>query len=70
MKWPWSKVEADQKRGTLTLFDDCWVLGLPHDTTQDSGHRIAAHMDKAWPNLPHVVVYPFPIDVTDKRTKR
>jgi hypothetical protein len=68
MKWPWQA--ADQKRGTLTLFDDCWVLGLPHDMRAADGQRMYDLLVEAWPNLPNVMVYPFPLDVTDTRTKR
>jgi hypothetical protein len=68
MKWPWQAV--DPKRGTLTLLDDCWVLGVPHGTTKADGQHIADLMQKAWPNLPKIMVYQFPLDVLDKRTKR
>ena len=70
MRWPWRIINvADKRRGTLDLFDDRWIVGLPHDTTQESGHRLAESLNRAWPNLPRVCVFNVPLDVTDHRTK-
>ena len=68
MRWPWTK--ADPRRGTLDLFDDRWIVGLPHDTTQASGQHLAETLNRQWPNLPRVCVFNVPLDVTDHRTKR
>jgi len=67
MRWPWTK--ADPRRGTLDLFDDHWMVGLPHDTTQESGRILAERLNAMYPDLPHVSVFNFPLDVTDHRTK-
>jgi hypothetical protein len=34
------------------------------------GQHMYDLLQKAWPTLPNVMVYPFPLDVTDTRTKR
>jgi len=66
MRWPWSKPESN--RGSLTILDDCWVLGVPPGTSSELQHHLWKVFDVEWPDLPHVVVFPFPIDVIDKRT--
>ena len=69
MKWPWQK--SPENRATLTLFPNGRaVLGMPHGSTDQMTHEtIAALRDyiKDGGTKSGVLVFPFPVDVVDKR---
>ena len=70
MKWPWSREPHICNRATLTLLPDGKIiLGLPSDTPDDEAFFVAENI-RAWRDLPEpksFLIFPFPIDVVDRR---
>lgn len=69
MKWPWQQV-VQSNRATLTLLSDGkYILGLPREmTAQEAFHiseRLRMWLDASEPK--RLLIFPFPIDVVDKR---
>lgn len=72
MKWPWQKVMPE--RATLTLLPPTpggpeVVLGVPSTLTYDETHTITLRMRDwiEWTADHRLIVFPFPIEVIDKR---
>jgi hypothetical protein len=47
-----------------------WVFGVPYGTNADTLHYLSVRLEAMFPAMPHVLSFPFPLDVIDKRTVR
>jgi hypothetical protein len=66
MKWPW--VRSPENRGTLTLLPNgIVVLGMPHHSDQETAYNVARGVEEWRASGKPMVVFPFPVDVVDKR---
>lgn len=66
MRWPRHK---PQNRGTLTLMNDCWIVGIPSNVPDATRVNLTLHLNQMYPDLPPVISFPFPVDVHDMRTR-
>lgn len=64
MKWPWRK--EPENRGTITFLADRIVIGTPHGVTDADVDYIRRQWE-ASDEHPHTIVFPWPVDVVDKR---
>lgn len=59
-------------QGTVTLFDDGMMVGLSRDLTKEQVHLLAEKLRdwqaRGYP--PELLIFPFPVEMTDARTKR
>ena len=68
VKWPW--VRSPENHGTFTLLPgDQYVIGVPRDCPMDMAHAVVEGVRLWAAETPRrsTLVFPFPVDVVDKR---
>ena len=69
MKWPWQK--APENRGTITFLPDGrTIVGVPHGTDEATTANVVRDL-RRWDEWNwQSAVFPFPVDVDDRRRQR